>query len=102
MAKQLTLLGAGHFRHLPCAGVILGPLNANGVEALELAVAVGNKLFGRDAVFSRIFAKVAGDLGVAVVDTEDARPCWPRVVGASACWRLRQQLEVGDRQSTMT
>lgn len=43
-----VLLRAGHLLHRPAAGGVLGPLDADGVEALDLAVAIRDKLLGHD------------------------------------------------------
>jgi hypothetical protein len=82
--------------------MILGPLDANGHQALELALVVQDKFFGRDAVLARVLAKVRSDFGVTIVDAEDTRPSWPRVVTGSTGRRLRKQLEVGDRLGTVS
>jgi hypothetical protein len=96
-----TLLRARHLGHLPRTRMVLRPFDADRVQALKLALVVQDELLGRDAVLARVLAEVGRDLGVAVVDTEDAWPGRPGVVACSACGRLGQEFEVGDRASTV-
>ena len=49
------LLRAGHLLHLPAPAAVLRPLDADGVEALELPVLVDDELLGRDAVLAGIW-----------------------------------------------
>jgi hypothetical protein len=82
--------------------MILVPFDPDRVDALETPVAVGHELLGRDTVLARILAEVGSNFAVPVVDTEDPRPLRPGVVVASASRGLRQQLEVGHRERTVT
>ena len=65
----------GNLAHLPSPTVVFRPLDSDCGETLEVAFLVLDKLLGRDAVLSRVFAKVRRDFGVTIVDTEDTRPC---------------------------
>ncbi|TFA98676.1 hypothetical protein CCMA1212_009587 [Trichoderma ghanense] len=88
------LLGALNLLHVPTAARVLCPLDTDGVDALDLATAVIDKLLGHDAVLSRILAVVLANLRVAVVDTVDSGPLGPRVVVGTLIRRLGQQLKV--------
>jgi hypothetical protein len=95
------LLAALDLLHVPAAASGLGPLNANGLNALDVALAVVDELLGHDAVLTRVLAHVGLDLSVAVVHTVDARPLRPWVVAGTLCRRLRKQLEVDDVLGTV-
>ncbi|GKT49344.1 uncharacterized protein ColSpa_09525 [Colletotrichum spaethianum] len=91
------LLRAVDLLHVPTAGGGAGPLDADGVDALDLAGAVVDELLGHDAVLAGVLAHVLLDLGVAVVHTVDAGPLGPRVVAGTLRRGLGQELKVDDR-----
>ncbi|GKT57393.1 conserved hypothetical protein [Colletotrichum tofieldiae] len=91
------LLRAVDLLHVPTAGGGAGPLDADGVDALDLAGAVVDELLGHDAVLAGVLAHVLLDLGVAVVHAVDAGPLGPRVVAGTLRRGLGQKLEVDDR-----
>jgi hypothetical protein len=95
------LLAALDLLHVPAAAGGLGPLDADGLDALDVAFAVVDELLGHDAVLTRVLAHVSLDLGVAVVDTVDARPLRPRVVAGTLRRWLGEQLEVDDVLGTV-
>ncbi|CAF3597842.1 unnamed protein product [Fusarium graminearum] len=96
------LLRALDLLHVPATTGRLGPLNTDGVDALDLARAIVHELLGHDAVLTRVLASVLANLSVTVVNTVNARPLRPRVVVGTLRRRLGQKLEVGDRLSTVT
>lgn len=113
------LLRSGNFFHLPPSAAVLGPFDADGVEALEAAILVDDEVLRGDGVFARVcntelvnakrargaeltVSEVRSDFCVAVVRAEDARPLGPGVVVSAASWGLGKELEVGDRFSTVT
>ncbi|CAG1970743.1 unnamed protein product [Fusarium graminearum] len=96
------LLRALDLLHVPATTGRLGPLNTDGVDALDLARAIVHELLGHDAVLTRVLASVLANLSVTVVNAVNARPLRPRVVVGTLRRRLGQKLEVGDRLSTVT
>ena len=95
------LLAALDLLHVPAAAGGLGPLDTDGLDALDVALAIVNELLGHDAVLTRVLAHVGLDLGVTVVHTVDARPLRPWVVAGTLGRRLGQQLEVDDALGTV-
>ena len=87
--------------HVPAAACGLGPLDTDGLDTLDVTLAVINELLGHDAVLTRVLAHVSLDLSVTVVDTVDARPLRPGVVAGTLRRRLRQQLEVDNVLGTV-
>jgi hypothetical protein len=90
------LLTALDVLHIPTARGGLGPLNTNGVDSLDVAVAVIDEVLRHNAVLARVFAHVGLDFVVTVVRAEDTGPLWPWVVTSTLWWGLRQKLEVDD------
>jgi hypothetical protein len=88
------LFAALDLLHVPAAACGLGPLDTDGLDALDVTLAVVDELLGHDAVLTRVLAHVSLDLSVTVVDTVDARPLRPGIVASTLRRRLRQQLEV--------
>ena len=86
--RREELLRAGDLHHLPAASDVLGPLDAQSVEALELAF-LDDELRGRDALLTRVLVKVRRNLVVAVLRAEGC--------AAAGHERLGQQLDVRDR-----
>jgi hypothetical protein len=46
VGAKRTLLAASDLAHLPCVRAVLGPLDADRVDALDVAVAVGDERLG--------------------------------------------------------
>jgi hypothetical protein len=97
-----NLLAAFDLLHIPAAGGGFGPLDTDSLDALDVAFAVVDELFGHDAILARVLAHVGLDFGVAVVDSVDTGPLWPWVVAGALRRRLREQLEVDDVLGTVT
>jgi hypothetical protein len=95
------LLRALDLLHVPATARRLGPLNTDGVDALNLARAVVHELLRHNAVLTRVLASVLANLSVTIVNTVDTRPLRPRVVVGTLRRRLRQKLEVGDGLGTV-
>jgi hypothetical protein len=96
------LLATLDLLHVPAAACGLGPLDTDGLDALDVTLTIVNELLGHDAVLTRVLAHVSLDLSVTVVDTVDARPLRPGVVAGTLRRRLREQLEVDDVLGTVT
>ena len=72
-----------------------------GDEAFDITVVVADELLGHDGVDAGVLSEDSLDLGVAVVNAEDARPLGPRVVRCTLHGRLRHELEIGHRLAPM-
>jgi len=95
------LLRSGHLLHLPPASAVLGPLHADSVETLELALVIKNKLLRGDAELPWVLSEMRSNLRMAVVGTEDPGPLRPWVVATTTGRRLGQQLKVDHGLGTM-
>jgi hypothetical protein len=96
------LLRAIDLLHVPTTTGRAGPLNTDGVDALDLAGTIVLELLGHDAVLTGVLAGVLAHLSVTVVNTVDARPLRPGVVVGTLRRRLGKQLEVGNGLGTVT
>ncbi|GJD02058.1 hypothetical protein ColKHC_10883 [Colletotrichum higginsianum] len=99
--RREELLRAVDLLHVPTARGGAGPLDADGVDALDLAGTVIDELFRHDAEFAGVLAHVLLDLGVAIVHTVDTRPLRPRVIAGTLRRGLGQKLKVDDRLGTV-
>jgi hypothetical protein len=88
------LLASLDVLHVPATGSGLGPLDADCVDAFDVATAVIDKLLGHDAVLTWVLAHVSLYFVVTVVSAENTGPLRPWVVAGTLWWRLREQLEV--------
>jgi hypothetical protein len=96
------LLATLDLLHVPTTRGGLCPLNTDGVNTLDIALSVIDKVLGHDTVLTWVLAHVSLDLVVTVVGPEDTRPLRPWVVASTLSRGLGQQLEVDDGLGAVT
>lgn len=86
--QRANLFRSGDLLHSPLAS-LLGPLDLDGVDTLELAsLFVLDKVSGRDAVLSRVISPMSDDFGMTVIRSFNTGKGRPRIVGGSRSRRL--------------
>ena len=95
--KDYEVSGPFPFGTLDGTWALGGNFDVLGDQAFDITIVVTDELLGHDGVDAGVLAEDGLDLGVAVVNAEDARPLGPRVVRCTLHGRLRHELEIGYR-----
>lgn len=73
------------------------PVDFDGFDGFDISVSIVDEFDGLDCEASRIFAEFCFGFFVPIIDAEDSRPLWPRVVGSSLQGRFFDDFEIDER-----